>query len=197
MKLNAKALQILLILIGFFLIIATYFLKPSVDKLNSAKNNPVAEEEEKIVEKSETQNFFENVQYKGSYDVVNPYTIKAEKAVISNDDPDTIYMTTVHVIIYMSDGEKVNIWSEEGIYEKVKNNIFFNTNVKATNGETIILSQNLDLFSDENYASIYNDVNLTNDSGSLKADVVNYDFDTKLYDIGMYGEDLVKVKLIR
>ena len=143
MKLNAKALQILLILIGFFLIIATYFLKPSVDKLNSAKNNPVAEEEEKIVEKSETQNFFENVQYKGSYDVVNPYTIKAEKAVISNDDPDTIYMTTVHVIIYMSDGEKVNIWSEEGIYEKVKNNIFFNTNVKATNGETIILSQNL------------------------------------------------------
>jgi hypothetical protein len=195
MKSNVKALQILLILIGVFLIIATYFLKPAVDELNLAKNNP--ETEEIIIEKSETQSFFENVQYKGSYDVINPYTIKAEKALISNDDPDTVYMTTVHVIIYMSDGDNVNIWSENAVYEKVKNNIFFNTSVKATNGKTIILSQNLNLFSDEKYASIYNDVNLTNDSGSLKADVINYDFETKLYDIAMFGEDLVKVKLIK
>jgi len=69
--------------------------------------------------------------------------------------------------------------------------------VKVTNRKTIILSQNLDLLSDENYVSIYNDVNLTNKNDSLKADVINYDFKTKLYDISMFGEDLVKVKLIK
>ena len=110
-----------------------------------------------------------------------------KKQYISNDDPDTVYMTKVHVIIFMNNGDNVNIWSENGIYEKVKSNIFFTTNVKATNGKTIILSQNLDLLSDENYVSIYNDVNLTNKSDSLKADIINYDFETKLYDVTMFG----------
>ena len=198
MRLNAKTLQILLIVIGVFLIISTYFLKPAIDRLHLLKDNSlVKKEKKKIIEKSDMQNFFENVQYNGTYDVVNPFTVNAEKAVISNDDPDTVYMTKVHVIIFMNNGENVNIWSENGIFEKVKSNIFFTTNVKATNRKTIILSQNLDLLSDENYVSIYNDVNLTNKSDSLKADIINYDFETKLYDVSMFGEDLVKVKLIK
>jgi len=198
MKLNAKTLQISLILIGVFLIISTYFLKPAIDRLHLLKDNPlVKKEKKKIIKKSAMQNFFENVQYNGTYAVVNPFTINAEKAVISNDNPDTVYMTKVHVIIFMNNGGNVNIWSETGIYEKNKSNIFFTTNVKVTNRKTIILSQNLDLLSDENYVSIYNDVNLTNKNDSLKADVINYDFKTKLYDISMFGEDLVKVKLIK
>ena len=52
----------------------------------------------------------------------------------------------------------VNITSDKGVYNKTNYNCYFENNVKATDGDTVILSDNLDLLSDENYASVYNDV---------------------------------------
>ena len=55
----------------------------------------------------------------------------------------------------------------------------------------------MDLLSSVDVANIYNNVVLTNDKGSLIADVINYNLETKYYKISMYGNDKVKVKLIR
>ena len=74
-------------------------------------------------------------------------------------------------------------------------NCYFENNVKATDGETVILSDNLDLLSDEDYASVYNNVILTSSRGSLSADKVNYDFENEVYKISMYNENLIKVKV--
>ena len=121
-------------------------------------------------------------------------TGQAYKAHIFNDEPDIVYMNNMHVTLYMRDGRVITITSDEGIYDKSSYNCFFKKNVKATDGETIILSQNLDLLADEDYASVYNDVILTGDSGSLMADKVRYDFETELYEISMFSDKPVKVK---
>ena len=45
--------------------------------------------------------------------------------------------------------------------------------------------------------NVYNNVFLTNDNGSLKADKVKYDFETRYYQISMFDNQKVKVKLIK
>ena len=59
------------------------------------------------------------------------------------------------------------------------------------------MSENLDLLSSDESATAYNDVILTNENGSLQADKVDYNFETKYYKISMYNNKKVKVKLIQ
>ena len=105
-------------------------------------------------------------------------------------------MTNMYVTLYMNDGRIIKITSDKGKYNKLNYDLIFEKNVIGTDSKTIILAENLDLLSNENYASVYNNVTLTNDNGSLKADRINYDFNTRLYEVSMFdNEKAVKVKI--
>ena len=194
---NRKVVQLTLISIGLFLILATYFFYPKI-----SENKPFsfkkkfAEDELAKIEEGEI-NTFENVEYKGLYNIDNSFTINSEKAYILAEEPNVVYMTAMRVVLYTNDGRVIVITSDKGRYNKVSYDCFFVDNVKATDGETTILSENLDLLASEDSASIYNDVILTNDKGSLKADKVDYDFETKYYYVSMFGNKKVKIKLIK
>ena len=60
-----------------------------------------------------------------------------------------------------------------------------------------VRAENLDLLSTENTAAVYNKVVLINENGSLKADKVDYNFETKNYKVSMFNKDKVKIKLIK
>jgi len=146
---------------------------------------------------SNERNTFENVEYKGLYDINKPFKVKSEKAYILIKDPDIIYMTNMHVTLHMDDGRVIIITSDKGIYNKVSYDCFFENNVKAIDGETTVLAENLDLLATEDSATVYNNVFLTNDKGSLRADKVYYDFETKYYQVSMFSDKKVKIKLIK
>ena len=74
----------------------------------------------------------------------------------------------------------------------------FENNVKATDGETKIFSDNLDLLGNESAVKIYNNVNINYPTGSfLKADNVEYDFGTKHFKISMFDDKRVKMKVLK
>ena len=75
--------------------------------------------------------------------------------------------------------------------------LFFVNNCKATNNDTILISDNIDLVSDE-YAKIYNNVVLKDSSaGYIKADLIKYDFESKKYKISMFKKKKqIKAKLV-
>ena len=198
MKENRKLIQIILIFAGLFLIIATYFYYPKINenKLRGSviqdKNKPTD-----ITDEASKDNTFENVEYKGLYDFDKPFIIISEKAYILSENPNIIYMTDMKVTINMNDERTVIITGDKGTYNKKTYDCFFENNVKATDGETTIQSENLDLFASKDIASIYNNVNLINKNGSLKADKVDYDFETKYYKISMFNDKKVKINLIQ
>ena len=198
MKINQKTVQIALITFGIFLILATYFIYPKIlkDKKLSEikKEKPV---ENIISVDNKEANVFENVEYQGIYDLNNNFTIKSEKAHIFNEEPDMVYMKYMSATIYMNDGRVITITSDTGKYNKINYDCFFEKNVKAQDHKTVILSDNLDLLSTEDYASVYNNVILTSDNGSLKADKINYNFDTELYEISMFDDNAVKIKITK
>ena len=55
---------------------------------------------------------------------------------------------------------------------------FFEKNVVATDGETKISAENLDLLAEENAVKIYNNVYLNNIEGSIRADYVGKNIPT-------------------
>ena len=196
MKENRKLIQIILIFTGLFLIIATYFYYPKI-KENKLKGSVIQDKPTDITEGANNDNTFENVEYRGLYDFDKPFIIISEKAYILSENPNIIYMTDMKVTINMSDERTVIIRGDKGTYNKKTYDCFFENNVKATDGETTIQSENLDLFASKDIASIYNNVNLINKYGSLKADKVDYDFETKYYKISMFNDKKVKINLIQ
>ena len=194
MTYNRKIVQLTLIFIGLFLIFATYFLYPTFNKKIVEKS--IIEDEPITIDDTKT-NTFKNVEYKGLYNIDNPFSIKSEIAHISVEESDIIHMTGVKASIIMKDGRSIVIISDKGIYNKITYDCYFEDNVKVTDGETEVFAENLNLLASKDTASIYNSVSITNDKGDLIADKVDYNFETKYYKISMFDNKRVKAKLIR
>jgi len=235
-----KVTQLILIFIGTFLILTTYYLYPKLNQKNIVENkneqqnftdpnkvkvkkpgdsnyligeivdkidldilNKNLEEKgkktaeyESVLLDNDIANSFENVEYNGVYSLNNDFKVKSKKAYISNDKPDIVVMQNMKVTIHMNDGRIIVITSDKGEYNKVTFDCFFIDNVEASDEETVIRAQNLDLLATSDTATVYNDVLLVNESGSLKADKVKYDFETSYYHISMFNNEKIKMKLI-
>tara|TARA_B100000686_G_C16732963_1_gene941860 strand:- start:1012 stop:1599 length:588 start_codon:yes stop_codon:yes gene_type:complete len=195
MTANRKTVQIILIFVGLLLILSTYFLYPKIKKSKVVENQ--IDKNELITKEEKQTNIFENIEYKGTYNINNPFSIEAKKAHILSDNPDLVYMKDVRATIRMTDGRVIIITSDEGKYNKLTYDCFFQKNVKASDEETSLFSENLDLLATKDSASIYNNVFLKSYNGTLSADKIDYDFETKRYKISMFDDKRVKIKLIK
>ena len=147
-----------------------------------------------VISEDDKINKFEKIEYKGTYNL-DPFIVKSEKAHILTENPDLVYMTKMHVILNLSDGRVVHIKSDKGLYNKMTYDCLFEKNVRATDGEIKILSENLDLLATNDTVEIYNDVNLKHSTGSLVADKIDYNFNTKFFKVSMFGEEKIKMKV--
>ena len=187
-------MQLTLISIGLLLIFLTYFYYPNISKNKLFKEQSIKKDFKESTNDDQVT-YFENMEYKGLYDFDKPFTVESKKAYILNNEPNLIYMTDMHVILYLDDGRKVNIISDKGRYNKVTYDCFFEQNVKATDGSTKIFAENLDMLATKNSAEVYNSVNLENDTGYLLADKIDYNFETKNFKISMFNDNAVKMKV--
>ena len=192
MKKNQKRIQAILLFVGVLLILFTYFY-PNIVKKDIEKD---LSELPEVSEKNTT--YFENLRYEGLFNLDKTFIVKSEKAYIDNEEPDIVHMTDMHVILYLKDGRIVNITSDSGKYNKISYDIFFNKNVYATDGETKIYSEYLEMLGNESAAKIYNDVNINYSTGSsLSADKVEYDFETKYLKVSMFDDKRIKMKVFK
>ena len=196
MKKKQQKIQLVLIFIGFFLILLTYFYYPYMEKNKLLKDQSAREDLEKTLEDAPLT-AFENIEYQGLYDLDKPFSVKSEKAHILDEEPDIVYMTNMNVVLYLKDERIVRIISNRGRYNKATYDCFFEEDVRATDGETKIFSENLDLLATENFVKIYNSVKLNHSTGSLRADKIDYDFETKYFKVSMFDDSVVKMKVIQ
>ena len=194
MKISRKTLQIGLLLLGFALIILTYFVYPKtiIEK---------AEEKKEIELKEEVQEdtSFVNVEYKGLTQNGSPYTVKSEYANINEENEDLVHMTYITAKYYYEDGGTITITSDEGLFNKNTGDINFVKNVKMIDQENNILtSDNLDMMATEEYANAYNNVEVfTYDGQTIVADQIKVDAVEKTLKVSMFNnEEKIKMKLI-
>ena len=197
MRKKEKKIQAVLLITGIFLILLTYFYYPYMNKNKSVVEKKIQENLSDISKANKDITSFEDLQYQGLYDLDKKFVVKSKKAHINQDEPDIVIMKNMHVILYLKDDRVVNIFSDEGKYNKESYDCFFEKNVRATDGETKIFSDNLDLLATENYVEIYNNVILNYPMGLVEADKINYDFETKYFKVSMFDEEVVKMKVIK
>ena len=194
MKKKQLKTQIALIIIGFLLIIITYFIYPYSKEVRIDKK----QDSQLDLKQSDNQDSsFEDVEYEGFYNLNKQFIVKSEKAHILNEQPDIVYMTNMHVILYLDNGGELNIVSNKGTFNKVTYDCFFIEKVKATDGETEILAKNLDLLATKNSIEVYNNVVVNYPTGSFEADKVKYDFETKSLKASMYDDRAIKMKIFK
>ena len=197
MNKKQKKIQIFLFFIGIFLILLTYFYYPYLNKSRLVVEEKFEQELETIpgdTDKSTTS--FESIEYQGLYDLDKSFVVKSKKAIINEEDPDIVHMTHMQVILYLKDGRVVNILSDKGKYNKATYDCFFEKNVRATDGETKIFSDNLELLGNESSVKIFNNVTINYPTGSMiRADKIDYNFQTKYFKVSMYDDERIKMKV--
>jgi lipopolysaccharide export system protein LptA len=191
MKKQQRSIQFALLSIGLLLIIATYFYFPSIKKDKVLKYQSANKETQRIDEST----YFEKLEYKGLYDFDKPFNVKSNEAYILNSDPDIVHMKNMHVTLYLSDNRIVEITSLKGKYNKENYNCFFEQEVLASDGETTITAENIDLIATKSIMKVYNDVNLNNTTSSLRADKIDYNFETKYFKVSMFDDKEIKMKV--
>tara|TARA_B100001765_G_scaffold205020_1_gene161051 strand:- start:561 stop:1151 length:591 start_codon:yes stop_codon:yes gene_type:complete len=196
MKQKQKKTQIILTSIGLILLLITYFYYPYMKKVKFTDNQVVQKDGSNTPDIDQGTSF-ENVKYEGLYQINNTFSVMSEKAHILNKEPDVVYMTNMHVILYLDNGRIVNILSNKGRYNKVTYDCFFEDDVRATDEETKIFSDNLDLIATEDSVKIYNNVIVNYPEASLRADKIDYDFATKYFKVSMFDDKAVKIKVLK
>ena len=196
MKKKQRMVQLALISFGLLLFVLTYLPYPNLKKDKILKDQSVNKDSQKV-ENIDQSTSFENLEYKGLYNLDKPFRVKSKEAYILSQEPDIVYMKNMHVILYLSDNRVVEITSLRGRYNKENHNCFFEQDVLATDGDTIITAKNLDLLATKNIMKVYNDVNLDNATGSLQADKIDYNFETKYFKVSMFDDKAIKKKVIQ
>ena len=195
MKRKQQKAQLVLISIGLLLILLTYLYYPYMNKNKLQDDQFVQKDSEKTL--NDAQSTFENVEYEGITSTMQRFSVKSESAYILDKNPNLVIMKKMRVELYLKDGRIVTIISDRGRYHKESHDCWFEENVVADDGETKIFANNLDLVATENFVKIYQQVKLIHPTGTLQADQVDYDFETKYFKVSMFDEKTVKMKVFQ
>jgi hypothetical protein len=196
MKKKPKNTQLLLISIGIFLILGTYFYYPYMNK-NKHQKDQAERKNLNQTNDSSSSTTFEKVEYEGLTAAMQKFSIKSENAFILDKEPNLVHMKKMRVNLYLNDGRMVTIVSDHGRYDKQTHDCWFKKNVVASDEEIKIFAENLDLLATENFVRIYEQVRLFHTTGSLQADQINYDFETKNFKVSMFEDNSVKMKIVQ
>ena len=159
-----------------------YFKKASVNNIENNKNN----EKSKIVERS--GDLIKKMSYFSEDNKGNRYEINSESGIINPDKSNLILMNKVTAVIFLSNGEKIFISSNEAKYNDENNDTTFSGYVKMNYNDNIVVSENLDLSFKDQTAVLYDNVNYRSNLTNLNADRIFVDFISKNTKIEMDDE---------
>ena len=159
-----------------------YFKNPSAEYVDNLRNN----EKSKIVEGS--GDLIKKMSYFSEDNKGNRYEINSESGIINPDKSNLILMNKVTAVIFLLNGEKIFISSNEAKYNDENNDTTFSGYVKMNYNDNIVVSENLDLSFKDQTAVLYDNVNYRSNLTNLNADRIFVDFISKNTKIEMDDE---------
>ena len=142
-----------------------------------------------------TSNIINDIDYISTDNFGNRYIIKAAYGRIMNEDDNIILMTKVEAFIYFTDNTKINIISDEAIYNIFNYDTNFKKNISIENMEQKITCDNVDLLFKDHKIEIYNNIIYKNLDTKFSADRIEIDLLTKNSKIYMNNKNK-KIKVV-
>jgi LPS export ABC transporter protein LptC len=191
MKKN-RVIQFSLVIAIIILFFTTYYSSDK-DKIIDTNKNSSTENTSKLTE--EISNIIEDVNYAGTNNRGTFFELNAAVAMIKRDEPNLSLLQDVFVVIRLRNLRTIHIQSDKAVFNKVSNDCEFFGNVKITEQDNVITSDNLDFYNSKNFLQAYNNVEYSGMKGTLIADKVDVDLLKNEANIFMFKKnDKVKVK---
>ena len=150
-----------------------YFKNPGANYVENLKNN----ENSKVLKG--TSDVIKQMSYFSEDNKGNRYEITSESGNINPDKSNLILMNKVTAVIFLLNGEKIFISSNEARYNDENNDTTFSGYVKMIYNDNKIISENLDLSFKDQTAVLYDNVNYISNLTKLNADKIFIDFISK------------------
>ncbi len=191
MKKN-RVIQFSLVVVIIILFFTTYY-SGDKDKIVDANKDSSTEKASKLTEK--TSNLIENVNYTGTNNKGTFFELNAAIAEIKYDEPNLSQLQDVFVVIRLRNLRTIHVQSDKAVFNRMSNDCEFFGNVKITEQDNIITSDNLDFYNSKNFLQAYNNVKYSGMKGALIADKVDVDLLKNEANIFMFKKnDKVKAK---
>jgi len=191
MKKN-RVIQFSLVIAIIILFFTTYYSSDK-DKIIDTNKNSSTENTSKLTE--EISNIIEDVNYAGTNNRGTFFELNAAVAMIKRDEPNLSLLQDVFVVIRLRNLRTIHIQSDKAVFNKVSNDCEFFGNVKITEQDNVITSDNLDFYNSKNFLQAYNNVEYSGMKGTLIADKVDVDLLKNEANIFMFKKnDKVKIK---
>lgn len=129
---------------------------------NITNNNSIESKDDLITE----------MKYFSEDDKGNRFEIEADNGVINPNQSNLIRMNKVRAVVFLSNGEKVFINSNEAEYNNENNDTTFDGSVKINYDNHLISAENLDLSFRNNLVTLYGKVEYISGISNLIADKV-------------------------
>ena len=172
-----------LILLIIFVAYTYYFETLKVDVLKSNQEL-----------KPNVENRIVDLKYTASDKKGNSYVITSDFGQISEENENILNLDAVNAVITLNDADKIFIYSDHAVYNKLNLNTFFYDSVKLIYNEHNVTSEKIYLDYANKEVKIEDNIVYKVQKNQLTADVVDIDLVSKKSKIYML-EDQKKVKV--
>ena len=187
-KNRLKLFQLLLLISSVLIVFFTYF--GSQDKKESiiSKNDKKKIKTNKVL--SQEDDIFYNIKYTGLDLSGNRYVLTSKEAIVDKDYQEIVNMKFVNAVFYFKDNTKLVINSDKGVYNNKSLDMIFEENVKANYEDSKLFGEKIVYLNSEKTLEVFNDVKLVDLKGTMSADKLLFDLETKKLDISSYNNKI-------
>ena len=187
-------LQSGIFLIAIALIFATYYDKNKKTVTSSEINESAQLSENKKDAENESTIFY-NLEYKGFDLNGNRYSITSKEAETNLEQKDLVYMRGVKTTFYFKNGEVLEIWSDNGVYNSENFDMNFSDNVKAKYLDSELYSNNASYTNASNILIVSGNVEIYDKKGKIFAEELNLDIANKKLNFTALANEKVNASL--
>ena len=187
-KNKIRFIQILLLIISVIIIFNTYFI-------NEKPKNIIITSKEKerlknISKQTENADIFYNIKYSGLDLAGNRYVLTSQEAIVDKNLKEIVNMKFVDAIFYFKDDTILTVNSEFGTYNNKTLDMVFEKNVKANYQDSELYGDKIVYLNTDRTLEISENVILNDTRGTMSADNLLFDLETKKVDISSYNNKI-------
>ena len=192
-KKKLRIYQIILLISGTLIILLTFVKKniPTEEKIISDNLKKIIEEQ-KLNNDSKDSNTFYNVKYSGLDLKGNRFSIISNEGTTSDLNSNLVEMKGVTANFYFKDNSNLEISSKEGTYNNETLNIIFKSDVKALYENSELYADQAEFSNSNNYLKVSNNVKIIDPKGTMLADQLIFDINTKTLKITSLKNNKIK-----
>ena len=195
-KKKLRIYQIILFISGTLIILFTFVKKniPTEEAIISDNLKKIIEEQ-KSNSDSKDNNTFYNVKYSGLDLKGNRFSIISNEGTTSDLNSNLVKMKGVTANFYFKDNSNLEISSKEGTYNNESLNIIFKSDVKALYENSELYADQAEFSNSNNYLKVSNNVKIIDPRGTMLADQLIFDINTKTLKITSLKNNKIKSRI--